>query len=91
MVIINNRVYGQMQFSPLLTGIGGLLFGPVMALSGNCCFGALSRFGCSDLKSFFIVLVMGIAAYTVYLEVLSPLTVWLRETLIISETTPSFF
>jgi len=45
--------------------IGGLMFGYGMALSGNCGFGALSRLGGGDLRSFVIVLVMGLAAYMV--------------------------
>ena len=43
--------------------IGGLLFGYGMSLAGNCGFGALARFGGGDLRSFVIVLVMGISAY----------------------------
>lgn len=43
--------------------IGGLLFGYGMALCGNCGFGALARLGGGDLRSFVIVLVMGLASY----------------------------
>ena len=88
-VFIHNSVYWKMPFSPILTIIGGVLFGLGMAFSGNCGFGSLSRLGGGDLKSFVIVLVMGIAAYTMSSGVLSPLTIFLREILTISETTPS--
>lgn len=88
-VIIESSLYGTMPFSPILTIIGGLLFGVGMAFSGNCGFGALSRLGGGDLKSFVIVLVMGITAYTVSSGLFSPLTIWLRGVLIISETTPN--
>ena len=39
------------------------MFGYGMALAGNCGFGALARLGGGDLRSFVIVLVMGVAAY----------------------------
>lgn len=42
---------------------GGLTFGYGMALAGNCGFGALARLGGGDLRSFVIVLVMGLSAY----------------------------
>ncbi len=43
--------------------LGGLTFGYGMALAGNCGFGALARLGGGDLRSFVIVLVMGLSAY----------------------------
>ncbi len=55
--------YYRAPFSPLAHVIGGLLFGYGMALAGNCGFGALARVGGGDLRSFVIVLVMGVAAY----------------------------
>lgn len=42
---------------------GGLLFGYGMAIAGGCGYGALARLGGGDLRSFVIVLVMGLAAY----------------------------
>ncbi len=56
-------IYQQEPFSPLAHIVGGLLFGYGMSLAGNCGFGALARAGGGDLRSFVIVLVMGIAAY----------------------------
>ncbi|WP_281968774.1 YeeE/YedE family protein [Roseovarius nanhaiticus] len=56
-------IYHIAPWSPLYGVMGGLLFGYGMALAGNCGFGALARFGGGDLRSFVIVLVMGIATY----------------------------
>jgi uncharacterized membrane protein YedE/YeeE len=56
-------IYSQVLFSPLAHILGGLMFGYGMALAGNCGFGALARTGGGDLRSFVIVLIMGIAAY----------------------------
>ena len=43
--------------------LGGLVFGYGMALAGNCGYGALARLGGGDMRSFVIVLVMGLTAY----------------------------
>lgn len=56
-------IYHRGTWNPLASIFGGLLFGYGMALAGNCGFGALARLGGGDLRSFVIVLVMGIAAY----------------------------
>lgn len=58
-------IYHVAPWSPALAIIGGLLFGYGMSLAGNCGFGALARFGGGDLRSFVIVLVMGISAYVI--------------------------
>lgn len=50
-------------WSPAGAVLGGLVFGYGMALAGNCGYGALARLGGGDLRSFVIVLVMGLAAY----------------------------
>ena len=57
-----NPYLGQ-QWNPMGTVIGGLMFGYGMALAGNCGFGALARAGGGDLRSFVIVLVMGLSTY----------------------------
>lgn len=58
-----DAIYLQLNWNPLASIIGGLLFGYGMALSGNCGFGALARLGGGDLRAFVIVMVMGLAAY----------------------------
>ncbi|MEM9269997.1 MAG: YeeE/YedE family protein [Pseudomonadota bacterium] len=57
--------YLDRVWNPAGTIVGGLMFGYGMALSGNCGFGALARLGGGDLRSFVIVLVMGLSAYFV--------------------------
>ncbi len=60
---LERTIYHAAPFSPVASVLGGLLFGYGMSLAGNCGFGALARCGGGDLRSFVIVLVMGIAAY----------------------------
>ena len=71
-----SSAYLDRHWSPLATIIGGLLFGYGMALSGNCGYGALARLGGGDLRSFVIVLVMGLSAYFVMSGPLAHLRVW---------------
>lgn len=59
----------------LAAALGGLLFGVGMALSGNCGYGALARLGGGELRSFVIVLVMGLAAMATLSGPLAPLRV----------------
>lgn len=69
--------YLDRVWNPLGTIIGGLMFGYGMALSGNCGYGALARLGGGDLRSFVIVLVMGLSAYFVMSGPLAHARVWL--------------
>ncbi|PTX54492.1 hypothetical protein C8N43_3307 [Litoreibacter ponti] len=69
--------YLDRVWNPMGTIIGGLLFGYGMALSGNCGYGALARLGGGDLRSFVIVLVMGLSAYFVMSGPLAHTRVWL--------------
>jgi uncharacterized membrane protein YedE/YeeE len=62
-VIPTESFYLTLTFAPVATILGGLLFGYGMAMAGNCGFGALARLGGGDLRSFVIVVVMGITAY----------------------------
>ena len=87
--------YLQMGFAPLAHipvahVIGGLVFGYGMALSGNCGYGALARLGGGDLRSFVIVLVMGLAAYATLSGPLAYLRVWLFPPQPAPDTLPSF-
>jgi uncharacterized membrane protein YedE/YeeE len=61
-------------WSPMASIFGGLLFGYGMALAGNCGFTALARLGGGDLRSFVIVVVMGLAAFAT----LSGPLAWIR-------------
>ena len=80
-VILDESQYLQFPFNPLLTLIGGLLFGVGMAFAGTCGFGALARLGGGDLRSFVILLVMGITAYAIASGPFSGAISWImRET-----------
>lgn len=70
----SNSFYIAMQWSPVASIVGGGLFGYGMAMAGNCGYGALARLGGGDLRSFVIVLVMGLASYSA----LSGPLAWLR-------------
>lgn len=55
--------YLSQAFSPIAAILGGLAFGYGMAMTGTCGYGAIARLGGGDLRSFVIVLVMGVSAY----------------------------
>jgi len=65
--------YLSIRWMPLASILGGLMFGYGMALSGNCGYGAIARLGGGDLRSFVIVLVMGVSTYVVLSGPLAPL------------------
>jgi len=62
-VDITDSFYVSLKWAPISCAIGGLLFGYGMAIAGNCGYGAIARLGGGDLRSFVIVLVMGIATF----------------------------
>lgn len=59
----DSTFYLQTKWLPWASVIGGGMFGYGMAMAGNCGYGALARLGGGDLRSFLIVVVVGIAAY----------------------------
>ena len=65
--------YLSIRWMPVASVLGGLMFGYGMALCGNCGYGAIARLGGGDLRSFVIVLVMGVSAYVVLNGPLAPL------------------
>lgn len=69
--------YLDRVWNPVGTIVGGLMFGYGMALSGNCGYGALARLGGGDMRSFVIVVVMGLSAYFVMSGPLARTRVWL--------------
>lgn len=77
LLVAADTVYLTQSWTPLATVIGGLIFGYGMALAGNCGYGALARLGGGDLRSFVIVIVMGLSAYVVMSGPLAHLRVWL--------------
>lgn len=76
-IVAADTAYLDRVWNPLASIIGGLMFGYGMALSGNCGYGALARLGGGDLRSFVIVLVMGLSAYVVMSGPLAHVRVWL--------------
>ncbi|MEM6357799.1 MAG: YeeE/YedE family protein [Pseudomonadota bacterium] len=56
-------LYARIGWSPVGAVLGGLIFGLGMALVGTCGFGALARVGGGDLRSFLMIVVVGLAAY----------------------------
>ncbi len=65
--------YLSINWLPWASVAGGLMFGYGMALAGTCGYGAVARLGGGDLRSFVIVLVMGVATYVVLSGPLAPL------------------
>ena len=63
LVPLGQTLYLGVAFSAPAAIAGGLAFGYGMALAGNCGYGALARLGGGDLRSFVIVIVMGLAAF----------------------------
>ncbi len=73
LLIAEETFYLSIRWMPLASIVGGLMFGYGMALSGNCGYGAIARLGGGDLRSFVIVLVMGVSTYVVLAGPLAPL------------------
>src|SRR4030088_3701040 len=61
-VDLGKSIYLQPSFSAPLMFFGGLLFGYGMVLSNGCGSRALVLLGCGNLRSFVVVIVLGIAA-----------------------------
>ncbi|MBS1302042.1 YeeE/YedE family protein [Loktanella sp. SALINAS62] len=76
-LIGSDTAYLGQAWNPVATILGGLLFGYGMALSGNCGYGALARLGGGDMRSFVIVVVMGLSAYFVMSGPLATTRLWL--------------
>ncbi|MBN2631739.1 MAG: YeeE/YedE family protein [Rhodobacteraceae bacterium] len=72
-VDLSASFYHEIQWNPLASIIGGLVFGYGMAMAGNCGFGALVRFGGGDLRSLVVVVVMGIFGFVALSGPLGPL------------------
>ena len=88
LVQADQTLYLMQAWSPLASIFGGLLFGYGMALAGNCGFGALARFGGGDLRSFVIVLVMGLSSFAVLSGPLAELRILLFPPAPVTGTPP---
>jgi uncharacterized protein len=63
LIDLSTTFYHALQWNPIGSIVGGLVFGYGMALAGNCGFGALARFGGGDMRSLVVVVVMGIFGF----------------------------
>lgn len=70
---LSDTLYLGIAWNPWASIVGGLMFGYGMAMAGNCGYGALARMGCGDLRSFMIVIVMGVSSYV---ALGGPLSAW---------------
>jgi len=77
---ISGTVYHRVQWNPFASIVGGLIFGYGMALSGNCGFGALARFGGGDLRALVVVIVIAVSGFFTLNGPLAPLRVSLFPT-----------
>ncbi len=80
--------YLSIRWMPVASILGGLMFGYGMALSGNCGYGAIARLGGGDLRSFVIVLVMGVSTYVVLSGPLAPLRNFFFEQQLVTNEVP---
>ncbi|KAJ04179.1 YeeE/YedE family protein [Sulfitobacter mediterraneus] len=87
---LGNTLYMTRDWNLLGSVFGGLVFGYGMALAGNCGYGALARLGGGDLRSFLIVLVMGLSAYVTLGGPLSGLRIWAFGTYVHPAATSSY-
>ncbi|MBE9476189.1 MAG: YeeE/YedE family protein, partial [Proteobacteria bacterium] len=86
---ISQTLYHRVQWNPVASIVGGLIFGYGMALSGNCGFGALARFGGGDLRALVVVIVIAVSGFFTLNGPLAPLRVILFPT--IDTTEPQGF
>ena len=85
----SDTYYLSIDWLPWASVVGGLMFGYGMALAGNCGYGAVARLGGGDLRSFVIVLVMGVSTYVVLSGPLAPLrSVLFPQSEVLPDQTP---
>ncbi|WP_027556975.1 YeeE/YedE family protein [Bradyrhizobium sp. Cp5.3] len=71
--------YAPVAFPLLSIVIGSVAFGVGMALVGTCGMGSLVRLGTGDLRSLFVVFVLGAAAYAMLRGMLADLRIGFLE------------
>jgi uncharacterized membrane protein YedE/YeeE len=84
-VDLGKSIYLQPSFSAPLMFVGGLLFGYGMVLSNGCGSRALVLLGSGNLRSFVVVIVLGIAAEMTLKGLIAPARIAVLQ---ISQTTP---
>ena len=85
-VDLGKSIYLQPSFSAPLMFVGGLLFGYGMVLSNGCGSRALVLLGRGNLRSFVVVIVLGIAAQMTLKGLIAPARIALLQA---SQTTPA--
>jgi uncharacterized membrane protein YedE/YeeE len=85
-VDLGKSIYLQPSFSAPLMFSGGLLFGYGMVLSNGCGSRALVLLGRGNLRSFVVVIVLGISAQMTLKGLIAPARIALLQT---SQTTPA--
>ena len=85
-VDLGKSIYLQPSFSAPLMFIGGLLFGYGMVLSNGCGSRALVLFGRGNLRSFVVVIVLGIVAQMTLKGLIAPARTALLQ---VSQTAPT--
>ncbi|EKU29180.1 hypothetical protein C660_15988 [Alcaligenes sp. HPC1271] len=73
LISLDKVLYLNPTFSWLLVPLGGVLFGAGMTLANGCGARALVLLGQGNLRSFVVVLCLGIAAYVTLTGLLAPL------------------
>src|SRR3981081_2333324 len=84
-VDLGQSIYLQPSFAAPLMFFGGLLFGYGMVLSNGCGSRALVLLGCGNLRSFVVVIVLGIAAQMTLKGLIAPPRIALLQA---SQTAP---
>jgi uncharacterized membrane protein YedE/YeeE len=85
-VDLGKSIYLQPSFSAPLMFVGGLLFGYGMVLSNGCGSRALVLLGRGNLRSFVVVIVLGIAAQMTLKGLIAPARIALLQ---VSQTSPA--
>ena len=88
LINLSESLYLSTEVNLYSATLGGLLFGYGMAICGNCGYGALARLGGGDLRSFVLVLVMGVSAYFTISGPLAKLRVTLFPIISLETSTP---
>jgi uncharacterized membrane protein YedE/YeeE len=86
-VDLGKSLYLQPSFSAPLIFVGGLLFGYGMVLSNGCGSRALVLLGRGNLRSFVVVIVLGIAAQMTLKGLIAPARIAVLQ---MSQTSPKF-
>ncbi len=86
-VDLGKSIYLQPSFSAPLMFVGGLLFGYGMVLANGCGSRALVLLGRGNLRSFVVVIVLGISAQMTLKGLIAPGRIALLQ---VSQTTPKF-